>query len=143
MLGIDLAREPVPVEDRLRDDPWRDAVADPVERLDALVGEGAGAGLELEVELVVRAALRDQDDGVRLQLDRLAELVRGSDAARLDRGHGRADPPAGPRPSAGAARRSGPSSVSSQVGAMRSCGVTSSTEWPSPASFSASPAAMK
>ena len=109
-------------------------------RLDPLVRERLLAGLELAVELVVGEALGDEDDGVRLELERLAELVRA-----LTR--------PGSIPSASSPCACGcrvvqvlaeqrPFEVSSQTGATRSCGVTSSTET-LPASFSASPAAMK
>ena len=75
VLGVDLAPEPVPVEDRLGDDPRRDAVADPVDGLDPLGGQRlAVGGPELEVERVVGEPLRDEDDGVGLELERLAEL---------------------------------------------------------------------
>ena len=39
VLAVDLAREPVPVEDRVGDQLRRDAVADPVDGLDPLGGE--------------------------------------------------------------------------------------------------------
>ena len=49
VVGVDLASQAVPVEGSLRDDPGRDAVPDPVERLDSLAAQPVEILGELEV----------------------------------------------------------------------------------------------
>src|SRR5206468_5870380 len=84
IVGVDLAREPVAVEGRFGDDPRSDAVADPVERGDPLRFEPGTILRELEIKRLVREPLGDEDDRVRLELQRLPELVRAAHSARAD-----------------------------------------------------------
>ena len=70
-------------EDRLGDESRSDAVSDPVERFDALRPQRPLVPGELEEERLVREPLRDEDDGVRLELERLAEVVAGGQPSRL------------------------------------------------------------
>ena len=91
------------VEDRVGDQLRRDAVADPVEGLDPLGLEPLLVGAQLVVERVVGDALRDEHDGVGLELDRLAELVGARHARRARPARGRRRG-ACERPPRGAAR---------------------------------------
>ena len=108
-------------------------------RLDPLRAESVLVRLQLEVEALVREALRHQHDRVRVDLHRLHELVVRRYVSGLNRRQERAEP----LPHSHFVEMladQGPSSVSSQTGATRSKGVTISTRNPSPASFSAIPA---
>src|SRR5439155_27281242 len=75
---------PVSVEDGVGDELRRDAVTDAVETLDSLRGEGLAVGRELQVERLVREPLRDEHDSVRLDRERIAELVVALDPTRDD-----------------------------------------------------------
>ena len=92
ILGVDLARQAVAVEDGLGDEPWRDAVPDPEDRLDPLRAESVLVRLQLEVEALVREALRHQHDRVRVDLLRLHELVVRRYVFGLNRRQERAEP---------------------------------------------------
>src|SRR4051812_28430233 len=86
VVGVDLAGEAMAVVGRLRDDPGRDAVPDPVERVDAFTAQRVEILCQLEVERLVGEPLRRENDGVRLELHELPELVRPADEALADLG---------------------------------------------------------
>ncbi len=82
VVAVDLAREPVAVEDHLREQPRGHAIADPEDRL--------AAAVELVVERIQRHALRDEHDAGGLELEWIAVLVVAAQAAGLDAGRHRA-----------------------------------------------------
>ena len=83
--AVDLAREPVAVEDRLGDHPRRDAVADPVDGLDARRIQRLLIADQLPVQRVVGHLLGHEDDAVGLDRPRLLELVLAGHLPRFDR----------------------------------------------------------
>src|SRR6266571_6541088 len=58
---VDLARQPMPIEDAVRNQPWRDTIADRVHRL-----ERPRTLPQLPVELVVGGARGDEHHGIRV-----------------------------------------------------------------------------
>src|SRR6476620_1210774 len=95
---VDFAREPVPVENRLRDHPGRDRVTDTVQPADPGGGECRLIAGQLVVQGVQRFLLGDEHDPVAAAAPGLSVAVVAGDRSGVYSGDGRSVPDSYSRP---------------------------------------------